>query len=151
MYLCNLKCKNVKKAMNKDTIIGFILIALVLIGFSWWNQPSAEQIEAAKKQDSIEAVMKEQAEKAQKEAARADSQVSNKTADTTAVDTTALFHAALNGTSQQVVLKNDKLQLTLDTKGGVIRKAVIKNFKSIDGSNDVTLFDAADQNLNFRR
>ena len=49
--------------MNKDTIIGFILIALVLIGFSWWNQPSAEQIEAAKKQDSIEAVMKEQAEK----------------------------------------------------------------------------------------
>ena len=57
--------------MNKDTIIGFVLIALVLIGFSWWNQPSAEQIEAAKKQDSIEAVMKEQAEKAQKEAALA--------------------------------------------------------------------------------
>ena len=24
--------------MNKDTIIGFVLIALVLIGFSWWNQ-----------------------------------------------------------------------------------------------------------------
>ena len=48
--------------MNKDTIIGFVLIALVLIGFSWWNQPSAEQIEAAKKQDSIEAVMKEQME-----------------------------------------------------------------------------------------
>ena len=42
--------------MNKDTIIGFVLIALVLIGFSWWNQPSAEQIEAAKKQDSIETV-----------------------------------------------------------------------------------------------
>ena len=31
--------------MNRDTIIGFVLIALVLIGFSWWNQPSAEQIE----------------------------------------------------------------------------------------------------------
>ena len=135
--------------MNKDTIIGFVLIALVLIGFSWWNQPSAEQIEAAKKQDSIEAVMKEQAEKAQKEATRADSVVSGSAADTTAVDTTALFRSALTGTSQQVVLKNDKLQLTLDTKGGVIRKAVIKNFKSIDGSNDVTLFDAQDQNLNF--
>ena len=37
--------------MNRDTIIGFVLIALVLIGFSWWNQPSAEQIEAARKQD----------------------------------------------------------------------------------------------------
>ena len=135
--------------MNKDTIIGFVLIALVLIGFSWWNQPSAEQIEAAKKQDSIEAVMKEQAEKAQKEATRADSVVSGLAADSTAVDTTALFRSALTGTSQQVVLKNDKLQLTLDTKGGVIRKAVIKNFKSIDGANDVTLFDKADQNLHF--
>ena len=135
--------------MNKDTIIGFVLIALVLIGFSWWNQPSAEQIEAAKKQDSIEAVMKEQAEKAQKEATRADSVVSGLAADSTAIDTTALFRSALTGTSQQVVLKNDKLQLTLDTKGGVIRKAVIKNFKSIDGSNDVTLFDKEDQNLNF--
>ena len=135
--------------MNKDTIIGFVLIALVLIGFSWWNQPSAEQIEAAKKQDSIEAVMKEQAEKAQKEATRADSVVSGLAADSTAIDTSALFRSALTGTSQQVVLKNDKLQLTLDTKGGVIRKAVIKNFKSIDGANDVTLFDKADQNLNF--
>ena len=145
--------------MNKDTIIGFVLIALVLIGFSWWNQPSAEQIEAAKKQDSIEAVMKEQAEKAQKETALAakpqetvvDSSLTKgqSVALQSAVDTTALFRSALSGTSQQVVLKNDKLQLTLDTKGGVIRKAVIKNFKSIDGSNDVTLFDAEDQNLNF--
>ena len=42
--------------MNRDTVIGFVLIALVLIGFSWWNQPSAEQIEAARKQDSIAAV-----------------------------------------------------------------------------------------------
>ena len=136
--------------MNKDTIIGFVLIALVLIGFSWWNQPSAEQIEAAKKQDSIEAVMKEQAEKAQKEAALAAKTVVDSSAvDSATIDTTALFRSALSGTSQQVVLKNDKLQLTLDTKGGVIRKAVIKNFKSIDGANDVTLFDKADQNLNF--
>ena len=135
--------------MNKDTIIGFVLIALVLIGFSWWNQPSAEQIEAAKKQDSIEAVMKEQAEKAQKEAAAQAAKTQGNMVDSSAVDTTALFRSALTGTSQQVVLKNDKLQLTLDTKGGVIRKAVIKNFKSIDGANDVTLFDKADQNLNF--
>ena len=46
--------------MNRDTIIGFVLIALVLIGFSWWNQPSAEEIEAARTQDSLAAVMKDQ-------------------------------------------------------------------------------------------
>ncbi len=133
--------------MNRDTIIGFVLIALVLIGFSWWNQPSAEQIEAARKQDSIAAVMQEQAAKEQKQKAKA---VADSTAvDSTAVDTTALFHSALNGTSQQVMLKNDKLELTLDTKGGIIRKAVIKGYNSIDGTDNVTLFDGDDQQLNF--
>ena len=132
--------------MNKDTIIGFVLIAIVLIGFSWYNQPSAEEIEAARLQDSIESVMKEKAVQEQK-IAQKKQQVA---VDSAAVnDTTALFHQAMNGTSQKVVLKNSKLELTLDTKGGIIKKAVIKNFKSIDGKTDVTLFDEEDQNLNF--
>lgn len=132
--------------MNKDTVIGFVLIALVLIGFSWWNQPSAEQIEEARKQDSIAAVMQQKAVEAKKEA---DKQVKADIDSAVAADTTALFHAALSGTSQKVVLSNAKLALTLDTKGGVIRKAVIKDFKSIDGQPDVTLFDEQDQRLNF--
>ena len=132
--------------MNKDTIIGFVLIALVLIGYSWWSQPSAEQIEAARKQDSIAAVMKDKAIEAQRQA---DQQVKAAIDSAALTDTTSLFHTALQGTSQKVVLKNQKLELTLDTKGGVIRKAVIKDFKSIDGQPDVTLFDAEDQNLNF--
>ena len=132
--------------MNKDTMIGFVLIAVVLIGFSWYNQPSAEEIEAARKQDSIETVMKEKAVKEQQVAAQA----KQAAVDSMALnDTTALFHQAMSGTSQKVVLKNDKLELTLDTKGGVVRKAVIKNFKSIDGKQDVTLFDEQDQNMNF--
>ena len=133
--------------MNRDTIIGFVLIAVVLIGFSWYNQPSAEEIEAARKQDSIAAVMKEKAAKEQQIAAQKKQET--KAADSISADTTALFHQAMSGTSQKVVLKNSKLELTLDTKGGVIRKAVIKDFKSIDGANDVTLFDENDQNLNF--
>ncbi len=132
--------------MNKDTIIGFVLIALVLIGFSWWNQPSEEQMEAARKQDSIAAVMKEKAIEAKK---KTDQQVKAAIDSASLADTTALFHSALQGTSQKVTLKNSKLELTLDTKGGVVRKAVIKNFKSIDGKADVTLFDEKDQNLNF--
>ena len=132
--------------MNKDTIIGFVLIAVVLIGFSWYNQPSAEEIEAARVQDSIESVMKEKAVQEQK-IAQEKQQVA---VDSAALsDTTALFHQAMNGTSQKVVLKNSKLELALDTKGGVIKKAVIKDFKSIDGKQDVTLFDEKDQNLNF--
>ena len=139
--------------MNRDTLIGFILIAVVLIGFSWWNQPTEEQIEAARKQDSIAAVQMKQAAKARKEAAalaaKAQGTTAGDSAAGTAIDTTALFRQALTGTSQKVTLKNGKLELTLDTKGGVIRKAVIKDFKSIDGSSNVTLFDEKDQNLTF--
>ncbi len=137
--------------MNRDTIIGFVLIAVVLIGFSWWNQPSAEQIEAARLQDSLQAVA--QAEMAKKEAAALAAKQQGAAGDSvgsgSAADTTALFYAAMNGTSEKIVLKNGKLELTLDTKGGVIRKAVIKDFKSIDDQPDVTLFDEKDQNMTF--
>ncbi len=132
--------------MNKDTITGFVLIALVLVVFTWFNQPSAEQQEAQRKQDSIRAVKKEIAQKAQQ---LAEEQKAKPVVDSAAVDTTALFYQSLKGTSEQVVLKNDKLELTLDTKGGTLTKAVIKNFKSIDSTDHVTLFDKDDHQMNF--
>ena len=135
--------------MNKDTLIGFILIAVVLIGFSWWNQPSEEQIEAARLQDSIAAVQAKLQAEAKKTAETKKTAEKSIVDSLAAADTTTLFHQALSGQSQQVVLKNGKLELTLDNKGGVIRKAVIRNFKSIDGKQDVTLFDHQDQNLVF--
>ena len=30
--------------MDKNTITGFVLMALVLFGFAWWQQPSDEEI-----------------------------------------------------------------------------------------------------------
>ena len=131
--------------MNRDTVIGFVLIALVLIGFSWWNQPSAEQIEAQRKEDSIAAVMKDNAQKQQaEEAAR-----KAKAAEVAKADTTALFYQALSGESSDVVLKNGKVELTLNTKGGTLTKVVVKDFADKDGNPDVTLYDLKDQQMNF--
>ena len=132
--------------MNKDTFIGFVLIGLILIGFSWYNQPSQEQVDAARIQDSIAAVMKENAAKkrqAEEVARKAQAEAAAKG------DTTALFHVALNGSSRQVTLKNSKLELTLDTKGGVIKKARVLNFKDRNGQKDVTLFEKDEQSLTF--
>ena len=132
--------------MNKDTLIGFFLIALVLIGFSWYNQPSAEEVEAARKQDSIAAAIKDNAAKKQK----ADEAARKAQAETEAKgDSTALFFAALNGTNQPIVLKNDKVELTFNTKGGTISKAIIKGFEDRDNKMDVTLFDEKTQQMNF--
>ncbi len=132
--------------MNKDTLIGFLLIALVLIGFSWWNQPSQEEIDAYQhQQDSIAAAQLAQETKQDK--AKAEAQAA---ADSTEKgDTTALFYSALNGQSSQVVLKNGKVELTIDTKGGTMTKAVVKGFADKDGNQDVTLYDQKDQQMNF--
>ena len=132
--------------MNKDTIIGFVLIALVLIGFSWYNQPSAEEIEAARKQDSIAAAIRDNAAK-QKETEEATRKAKAEAA--AKGDSTALFFSALNGTSQTIVLKNGKVELTFDTKGGTISKAIIKDFEDRDNKKDVTLFNEETQQMNF--
>ena len=133
--------------MNKDTIIGFVLIALVLIGFSWYNQPSTEDIEAARKQDSIAGAIKDNAakqEKAEEAARKAKAEAAAKG------DSTAQFFSALNGTNQTIVLKNGKVELTFNTKGGTISKAVIKGFENVDNSKkEVTLFDEKTQQMNF--
>ncbi len=132
--------------MNKNNTIGIVLIILVLIGFSWYNQPSAEEIAAQRRQDSIATVTRQKAEEAQKLAA--DTKKAQALAQAQG-DSTALFHQALNGSNSQVVLKNSKVELTLDTKGGVVKKAKILGFKDRNDASDVTLFEGGDQNLNF--
>lgn len=132
--------------MDKNTIIGFVLIAAVLIGFSWWSRPSEEEIAQQRIQDSITAIAKQKAEqklKAEQEAAKANS------ASQAVEDTTAAFYKAMSGKAQNVVLKNSKVELTFNTKGGVVEKAVIKGFKSNSGNNDLTLFDGKNQSLKF--
>lgn len=132
--------------MDKNNIIGFALIAAVLIGFGIWNQPSAEEQAAATRQDSIENVARQNAENAAKLAAQQKIAQAKAAAE---ADTTALFHAALKGNTTNVVLKNKDVELTINSKGGVVAKAVIKNFEDRNGNKDVTLFDSSTQSLNF--
>ena len=140
--------------MNKNNIIGFLLIAVVLIGFSWYNQPSAEEQRTAFVQDSIAKAKHAEMEKASK-AAAAKRQTDAKAKVET--DSTALFYSALKGQAKKIVLKNEKVELTLNTKGATVEKAVIKgyvghNLQVKDGSadaKDVTLFEGNDQSLKF--
>lgn len=135
--------------MDKNTIIGFVLIGAVLIGFSWWQQPSAEEIARQRQQDSIAAVNKEKADQAQA-LQKSEQQKKQQQAIVEAMqDSTAAFHSALTGKAQEVVLKNQKVELTLNTKGGTVERAVIKNFKDRNGEKDITLFDKQDQQLKF--
>ena len=135
--------------MDKNTITGFLLIAAVLIGFSWWQQPSAEEVEAMRKQDSLNQIAQKKAEEQQKIADLTEQNKKQKAIENALQDTTALFHSALVGKSESVVLKNDKVEISLATKGGTVEKVVVKDFKNRDGGNDVTLFDEKSHKLAF--
>ena len=83
--------------MNKNNIIGAVLMAAVFIGYSVYSQPSAEEKAATARQDSIENVARKNAENAAKLAAQQKIAQAQAAAE---ADTTALFHSALKGKPQ---------------------------------------------------
>jgi len=140
--------------MDKNNIIGFLLIAVVLIGFSWYNQPSAEEQRAAFVQDSIAQSKKSLSENATRIAQQQRQQAARQKV---LEDTTSLFHNALTGNVRRIVLKNKRVELTFNTKGATVEKAIIKgyvghNIKVKNGAADqenVTLFDETNQSLSY--
>jgi len=133
--------------MNRNTLIGFSLIAVVLILFSYLNTPSQEQIEAYnRQQDSIAAVKQQQA-------AKTVQQDSSQPQPAVVADSTDLFFPALNdsvaGPNRLVVLKNDSLELAFNTKGGTIASARILGHKDTLNNYGITLFDGQSQQMNF--
>jgi membrane protein insertase, YidC/Oxa1 family, C-terminal domain len=131
--------------MDKNNIIGFSLIAAVLIGFSIWSQPSEQEKAEMARQDSIANIKKQAIEQSKK----LNSIVATNKSATSVNDTTALFYNALTGQAQKITLKSNKLVLTLNSKGGIVEKAVIKGFKDRNANPDVTLFDNNEQSLNY--
>lgn len=127
--------------MDKNTLVGFALIGVVIVGFGIWNRPSQEEMERARHyQDSIQAVAQKQEEirKAQEEAA----------AKIIQVDSTSTLFSATQGTEQFVTLENNLVQLTLTNKGGRVCKAMLKEYND-QQHQPLVLFDGADASLNF--
>ena len=131
--------------MDKNTITGFILIALVVIGFSWYSQPSREELEAMARQDSIASVEKQNAERLAMEEQQ---KVAEEKAEQ-ASDSSSLFFANRQGEEQEIVLQNNKVKVTLSTMGGTIQNAEILGFKSRWYEGDVMLMTRKDAEMTF--
>ena len=132
--------------MNKNTLIGFVLIAVVLIGFSMWGQKQAAEQQAA----AEAAAKQEQQNKPQEEAPKDSAAVALAAEQKLQADSARTFFNALQEQAlDSVVLKNDKVELTIYNKGGVVKKAKILGYKDYKGNADVTLFDDKDQSLSF--
>ncbi|HHT33982.1 MAG: membrane protein insertase YidC [Proteiniphilum sp.] len=136
--------------MDKNTIIGLLLITAIIIGFSIFNRPSQEQIAAQQRmRDSLESVEKQPAvtdlptDTSEKEvsdsmqgssvadffgaAAISTSSAADSSLVAVATSTDTLLAASPSQASEQtVVLENEKVRILLSTLGGSIRSVQLK-------------------------
>ena len=59
--------------------------------------------------------------------AKAEAALANESGAETSVDSTALFFDARQGTNSQVTIQNNLAEITVDTKGGRIASATLKD------------------------
>ena len=126
--------------MNKNTIIGFVLIGLIMFGFSFYQskqyekQAEAQAIEQARL-DSI--AMVELAMQAAADSANVNS------GETTAVKVKlddapvykdSLLNAARNAQEQIIALANDKIKIEFTTKGAQFHKVTVNDYMSYDST-----------------
>ena len=133
--------------MNRNTLIGFSLIAVVIILFSYLNSPSQAEIEAYKhQQDSIAAAKETMQQQVAQDTQNAEKKVA-------AVDSTALFFPSLTDSlasaNRLITLKNDSLELTFNTQGGTIASARILGHKDTLNHMGVSLFTESGQHMDF--
>ena len=126
--------------MNKKTIIAYVLIGLVIIGFFKFNQKSPEDIQREKARQERIAQKKIQDQKIEQERA----EYAKKQFESIKNDTTSIFHKVYNGVETPVVLSNDKVSVTISTLGGRITSASLKDYKDQQGG-DVVLFNSSDK------
>ena len=128
--------------MDKNTLVGFTLIGVVLIGFSLWNRPSQEEMERARHyQDSIQAI-------AQQEAAKLEAEAASQSTQALTLDSTSLFFGANRGTEQFTTLENNLVKVTLSNKGGRVVSATLKDYNNQEGQ-PITLFNEEESAMNF--
>ena len=135
--------------MDKKSIIGIVLIFVILVVFSLINQPSKEEVEAAKqRRDSIAQVEAQQALELQKMQEQQEQQNTAMEADTAAqnqmmqqkAEELGVFGAASVGTEEFTTLENNQVKITLSSKGGRIYSVELKDYERYD-STELVLFD----------
>jgi YidC/Oxa1 family membrane protein insertase len=147
--------------MDRNTILGLLLIFVILIGYSLWISPSKEEL--AKQQhirDSLEqvAVQKALEQQARQEAPpkRIEENIPSKITDTAAVEGALPFNQlgdfawATQGEYKPVKVKTDRMDVTVDNLGGRLSRVQLLEFQTYD-SLPLVLFtrDSSRFNLTF--
>ena len=136
---------------NKNTLIGFVLIAAILFGWMYFMTPSKEQLaEQQRIQDSIRRVRMEQMaldsmRMAEQQAAQlaamqadtvqltgADSLTRAQLQENALRDKYGIFAVASQGEEQTWTIENKLQKLTFTNKGGFLKQVELKEYKTYD-------------------
>lgn len=142
--------------MDKNSILGLSIIGLIIIAYSIYTQPSAEEINAAKhSRDSIalvESKVKEAALVAQQQNQPAltpipNSEISDSAKAELEKQKFGDFASASQGVEQIITLENNVVKVSLSSKGGKIKSVQLKDYKTWEGkplflmNNDSNVFN----------
>ena len=122
--------------MNKNTIIGFVLIGVIMFGFSWYQSKQyKEQMAAQAQLDSIAMVeqLQQMAMDSVQKATGENKAVAVKV-ENQAVYKDSLLNVARNAQEQILALANDKIKVEFTTKGAQFHRVTINDYMSYDST-----------------
>ncbi|HLP15057.1 MAG TPA: membrane protein insertase YidC [Bacteroidota bacterium] len=127
--------------MDKQSILGFVLIALVIMVWMWFSTPKPQPVSHTNAQSSSRVQSKDSAEtlRQQRERGSVNSAPGSQgIADSTrrasgAADSLGKYFAdAARGVERTITIETDKYTAVFSTKGGVIKKWTLKHYKTWD-------------------
>ena len=124
--------------MNKNSIIGFVLIGVIMFGFTWYqNRQYQKQAEIQAQLDSI-AMVEQMAAMALDSAKRAEGVVEGEMAGVKVLNMPAykdsLLTEARLATEGIYKLSNDKVEIEFTTRGAQIYSAKLNDYKTYDST-----------------
>ena len=134
--------------MDKQSTLGFILIAIVLVVWMWWSSPrpsqqpqNGKQVYELKKDSSI--AVKPEVEKKETPSKTESRQFSPKDS------LGKFFSSAAVGNERIVTIETDLYTAQISTKGAVIQSFELKNYKTWDQRTVQLVENASGETLAF--
>ncbi|MDY6437314.1 MAG: membrane protein insertase YidC [Bacteroidales bacterium] len=126
--------------MNKNSLIGIILIIGILVGWMIWSTPSKEEIARQRHiQDSIIKANRARyiedsihLAEVQKQAEMAQTQNSQASTVSISRDKYGVFTTTAEGEEKDYILENDVLKLTVSSKGAYVKTVQLKDYRTWD-------------------
>jgi len=139
--------------MDRNTVIGLLLIGLVFFLFTWLNRPNPEQLEEQRRYyEQMDSIAKAEQARSATLASASDSlalkdsthQASDSLKANYLSQNYGVFAQATEGKEETITLENDKVELKFSTKGGRLSYARLKEYEMFDGK-PLVLFDGEEE------